>query len=143
MSNANLEVKQLYEEFGLSLDQIAEQTGYEVLAIKNTLIQCSLKFVRDSRKDMPQDEEGGVITAEDDKLLIETGKMLAFSAEDERVRADMIKYLHDEHKGRNDKDRPSGMKVNILVLNTMIQKARKMVECNEDDILDVTTKAIS
>lgn len=135
MTNATLEVKQMYDELGLSLEEISNQTGYDIVAVKNTLLQCSHKFVRDTRIACVEDE-GGVVTSEDDKLLIESAKMLAFSAEDERVRADMIKYLHDEHKGRNDKEQPSSMKVNILVLNQMIQKARKLVT-EDEDFIDV------
>lgn len=133
------EIVQMYDELGLSVEAIAEEMGYDPLAVRTILLQKAKTFLM--REQLADDgKRQNVISKEDDQILIETAKILAISAEDERVRADMIKYLHDEHMGRNDKQQAPKIHANITLINAAIKQARAVADKSECDMIDVTVK---
>ena len=125
MLNANQEIVELYEQ-GLDVDAIVQETGYEATAIKSVLLQSCAKY-RNENKLQPTEKKA--ISDSEAEELLAAGKQLALSSDNDMVRARMIMYLYDEHKGRNDRDTKKGnLNVSILMLNNALREARKVID---------------
>ena len=133
MLNANQEIVELYEQ-GLDVAAIAEETGYDAVAVKAVLLQGSKRF-RIENKFAPTEKK--LITDEEDEELIAALKDIGLRGEVEAVRARTLMYLHDEHKGRNDRNTKGGnLQVSILMLNDALKNSRKQVEDTKSIIVD-------
>lgn len=148
MSNSNQELVELYNQ-GLSVTEISEETGYDIAAIKAVLLQCCHKFREDchlasgasANSNSSSDERSNsdlLITKEEDREIVQALKRVAFEADNELVRFRALTYLHDEHKGRNDKDDTSrGLNMNILVFNRALRESKGDHQPKENSIIDV------
>jgi len=147
------EIKALYEEGGLRVDEISQELGLEEAAIKLTLKSVSREYIqkevfgKNQNVGLVVDKKGQVInkpaeqiTDEEDDLIIGALKELGFSSEDDRVRLNALIYLHDEKRGRNDKkiDGEGELKINVITLNGAIREAQKAIGVGSyDDIIDI------
>ena len=138
-TNATQEVLDLYETCGMSIEEIAEETGYDPLAIKNILLGSSSRY----RRDNAGTDEALVSDAEL-KQLAQAAKQLAFTSENDYVRAKMITYLIDEKKGRNDK-KANGpvVNVNILGLNDALARAKRLTSGASNKMLVLEDNEVS
>lgn len=121
MTAAELEIVEMYDNCDMSVDEIVSETGYDIVAIKNTLVQSSKKYKKDIREN-----KSVLITDEEDKRLVQGIKDLAFYGENEAVRLRALMYAHDEKHGRNDKQKASGININVLMLNKALKQAQEL-----------------
>ena len=126
MSTTTLDILTMYNN-GLSVEEIAADTGYDALAVKQVLIANSPEF-RKSLKATAQPAPGSQTendAQEESKIMLGVIRDIALTEEDNpmaRLRAAI--YVHDELKGRNDKKEMKGPSINVLVLNAAINRAR-------------------
>lgn len=148
MFNSNLEIVKMYDE-GFSVAEICAELDYEQSAVENTLLTHSKKYRKDTGQGngsigpaaMTNNINGAVVNADlthdDDKEFLIALKDLALSSDNDIVRCRCLMYLHDEFKGRNDKQEKSGINVNVLVLNKALKEARRQLAEVNNAIVDV------
>lgn len=136
-SCANEELAQMYDA-GLSLEEMALETGYEVSAIKNTLLQISSRYRAEARLVAKREGAKPQITDEEDDAIIEALKNIVYSSDNDMVRVKAAIYLHDEKKGRNDArlKQTSGVNINVLMLNSALKKVRQ-IDADVKSIIDL------
>lgn len=138
MLNANQELVELYDQ-GLNLEQICSETGYELAAVKSVLLQSSSKYRRDARIEPESESEELLITKDEDREIVNALKKIGLEDESAPafVKTRALIYLHDEFKGRNDKEKGSnGINVSILMLNNALREARKQIKNANEIIID-------
>jgi uncharacterized protein YabN with tetrapyrrole methylase and pyrophosphatase domain len=122
MTAQDTSIVEMYDSEGLSIEQIAEDTGYDVLAVKARLLQCSRKY-RDE-----QTVKGAIqqdVTDEEYKELLMMYKNIARDTDvDPATRTRIIRDLMDEYKGRKEVKLQSGPQISINVINTEMQKIK-------------------
>lgn len=122
MSDA--QIKAAYEVNGMLPDEIADDLGYEVPAIKAKLMQISSAY-RKACGVEPVDEDR--LNFSEDQLLAVNRVIfeLAIGAEDEHLRGKMATYVRDDKKGRKEIVKNVGNNTfNIVTFNESIQQAR-------------------
>lgn len=98
MSNADLQIKTSFEDLGLTPEQIADETGYDILAIKTILIQCSSQY----RKLIKREPAKGYTPDQAEEMQHILLNIARYEDEDLNLKAKVAIYLHEEFKGRND-----------------------------------------
>lgn len=124
MTNANQQIITAYETLGLTPEQIAESQGFDVLAVKAILNQCSCKYRQDVTQDTDLDfKDADLETAND--IIRQTAQF----SDDEYLRFRAAIYMRNDKKGRLDVKRDlRAMNFNITVLNTHLQAAQQALE---------------
>lgn len=119
MTAANQHIVTAYEELGLTPEEIAEADGFEVLAVKAILNQCSLKYRQATKQKVDGD-----FTPDDEVLFRDVIRNTAAYGEDEGLRLRAAIYGREDQKGRRDirKDLRA-MNFSIGVLNQHLQQA--------------------
>lgn len=99
-------------------EEISQEFGYELMAVKAALLQCSAPFRKEAKKDAAvfSDEE-----AEEMKSILLN---LARYSDDENLQFKAAKYIRDDHKGRLDiaKTMP-GLNISVIAFNEQMKKA--------------------
>src|SRR6266581_6275950 len=95
MNGYETQIKVLYEEVGLSVEQIAEDQSLEVSAVKIILNKVSFKY----RRSLKEYEE---TCTEDDYTAAKQAISSLLYAEHEGTRLRAAKFVVNEVKGRND-----------------------------------------
>jgi hypothetical protein len=127
-----------YENEGMSIEQIAEDQGLELVAVKSALMQSSVKYRRDCGKEDSQEEDPTLNFSNQqlrtvNEVIFEnaTQACLPDGSPDYRTRQRAAEYIRDDKKGRkelrrlmSEMGRNSGNTFNILNFNEMIQQAR-------------------
>lgn len=139
MTTANQQIITLYDESGLSVEEIAQELDYEVVAVKAILSSYSEVYKSRNRKDtLTQEEE---ITDDEKAELLRRMKSIALYSEDENVAARLCRYLYDEKKGRNNiQTIGAGIRgLNVTVINQTISLANNAIKkalksSNDSDI---------
>jgi hypothetical protein len=119
-------IKIAYEVENLTPEEIAEDRGLELSAVKAALCQVSVQYRRECRQE--DDDSNGGLDFSKDQLREVTQAMfnLAMGAEDESVRARLLLNIRDDAKGR--KEIKKGVQeggFNILIFNEAIKKMRE------------------
>lgn len=101
MQTSDIQIKTAYEDSGLTPEAIANDLGFQVVAVKAKLMQISSKYRKDCGQE-PLDEDD--LNFSNDELK-EANKMIAdimrFSGrEDLRFKA--ATYIRDDKKGRKE-----------------------------------------
>lgn len=112
-------IKTAYEELELTPEEIAEDQGLELGAVKACLKQNSPKFNRGVKSGTEED-----ISDEEYKQILGAYKQLALYSENDFVRERSLRQLINEKKGRLDKKEITSLKVNVILVNQMIQQTR-------------------
>ena len=126
MSNELEQFKISYEELGMTPEEIAEDRGMDIAAVKAGLMQCSSKYRKDCGKEETAED---VLNFTDDDLAAvnKVIKEIALGAEDDSLRLKAAMYIRDDKKGRRDVQKAvGGMQFNILQFNQMMQKTREV-----------------
>ena len=120
------ELVNMYDDLGLTVDEIMEQVDYERAAVLSTLAQYSPKYRKETRSpELAAENEVPLISDDEDREIVEGMKMLARCGDSEEVRARLLIYLHNEKKGRHDaKVGLQGGTINVLTINSAIKEAR-------------------
>ena len=120
---SNMEIIHMFENEGMSVEEIATARDYEVVAVKNILSIGSKQY-----RDECKTSEEELISDAEARSIVEAMKGLGFSAENELVRFNALKYLFDEKKGRNDKKETQAVSLNVQLLNTELKKIKQLEE---------------
>lgn len=142
MSGGDQQVIALFEQNGMSPEDIAEALGYDVLAVKTSLASYSVVYRRmmSERTPINQTERAGAqtptTTVEDisdaEFDMIKQGLMsiaMDSSPENTPTRARTLKFLFQEKKGRNSVGKGmQNINVNILTINNGIAQAREAIK---------------
>ena len=137
MTNTLTQIKVSYEQEKMTPAQIAQDQDLDETAVKAALSQCSSKYRKDCGLAEKLEEESGLDF--DNNQLRAVNEMmfqLALTADhpdgtpDNRVRADLCKYIRDDKKGRKElrntlRDTHT---FNIFAINQQIQQARESVK---------------
>lgn len=125
MSNELEQFKISYETLGMTPEDIAEDRGMDIGAVKAGLMQCSAKYRKDcGREEVAED----VLNFTDDDLVAVNRviKEIALSSEDDNIRLKAAMYIRDDKKGRKEVQKAvGGLSFNILQFNQLMQKTRE------------------
>jgi hypothetical protein len=119
-------LKAAFEQEAMSPEEIAEDRGLDVAAVKAGLMQCSSKY----RKSCGHEEEeiDNLNFSNDELARVNSVIMdLALGAEDEHLRLKAAMYVRDDKKGRKDIVKGvAGQNFNILMINQKMAQVRAM-----------------
>ena len=138
LSSALLQIKAAFERNKMTPQEIAEDQGLELSAVKAALIQCSTEYRKLCRGEDEEEEEDGLNFSKDqlrdiNKVIFEC----ALEAQDSegnpdyRVRLAAATYIRDDKKGRKEVNRAvQNNTFNVLQLNETLRalRERKAVE---------------
>jgi hypothetical protein len=125
------QLKKAFEEEHMTPEQIAEDQGLDLTAVKAKLMQISFLYRKSCMK---EGEERSDLNFTDDQLAQVTQQMLhiALNAEtpdgtpDYRCMLDACKYVRDDKKGRKEVVKAvQNQTFNLLSFNQAIQQARE------------------
>ena len=134
MSISNQAIVTLYEDNGLTPEQIAEAQQYDVAAVKAVLMAHSVQY----RKALRNGEEDGFNNDEELRAR-QTIAHIAQYAEDDNLRLRASIYIRNDKKGRLDvAKKTNGLNINITMLNQFIQQASKRVEESKQKVIELT-----
>ena len=138
MNAVCIQVVELYESSGLSINDIASELNLEVEAVKTCLIQHSSVY----NKSLKSSEE---TFTDSEYLLAKSAIANSVFADDEAVRLRAAVFIVNEKKGRNDmiKNLKSAGNTNILIINQQMSRAKKALEKSKSKMIDVISSATS
>jgi hypothetical protein len=123
MTNSSQEVINMYDILNMSVEEICLDTSYEPAAVKSVLLSGSSKY----RASLKKERED--ITKEELSEAYEVVKQYMRCSENDKIRFKAALRVIDEAKGRLDKvEEVKNSKINILVFNQNILKAREAME---------------
>lgn len=130
MAPANCQVVTAYEECGMSAEEIAEDLGFEIEAVKMILLQHSQQFSDKALSKNPLTKELEVrdeqlFSQRDVKVACGTIKELCASSEVDSVRFKAAEFIINEAKGRNDLKALKENKFNIVMISETMRQARQ------------------
>lgn len=119
-------IRVAYEEESMSPEEIADDRGLDIAAVKAGLMQCSSVY----RKACGQEEETvDELNFKKDELrrVNEVILDLALGADDPHLRAKCAMYVRDDFKGRKDVTKNVGNTFNnILMINEKMKSIRNI-----------------
>lgn len=138
MTNELEALKVSYESLKMTPEEIADDRGLDIAAVKAGLMTASSLY----RKDCGQENETseGLNFNDDDlRRVNDVIREVALSAEDDGLRLKAAMYIRDDKKGRKDINKGvAGVGFNILQFNTFMQKSRSLAEqVKSGGVLDV------
>lgn len=135
MNGSDAQIKNAYEVEGLPPSQIADDLGFEEVAVKAKLAQLSAQYRKDCKMEALDEDELN-FSNEQLKTINQVLYECATCAElpdktpDFRTRLNAAKYIRDDKKGRLEpvKAIANGPIFNMLTINESIQSARQLAE---------------
>lgn len=140
MTNAaDIQIKSAYESQEMTPEQIATDLSFDVVAVKAKLMQVSAKYRKEcGMEDLADDKLN--FSDDDLRLVNEECLALALNSENEKVRADMCKYIRNDKKGRLEaKTAVAGNNFNIINFNDAIKQAREGARQIHQKFTDVSS----
>lgn len=123
MTAANQQIVTAFEETGMTPEEISQELGYELAAIKSILMQSSSVYRKICRKDEDADTN---FTEEEHTMARQVIANAARYSEDENLKFRAACYIRDDKKGRLDTIKANtGLNINVVMFNEQIAKARK------------------
>lgn len=129
-SCVDTELKNLYEQENLPVEQIAECSGFEVIAVKAKLMQISSKYRKDCGQEEDDEDELNFSKDEDRQFKqiiteVALGATNPDGSVDYRTRLKAAVYARDDKRGRHDTVKTAtGVQFNIMNFNEMLSSAR-------------------
>lgn len=124
LGNTDTQLKTAYEVEGMTPSEIADDMGYAVEAVKAKLMQVSSKYRKACGSEGEKEDK---LNFSDEQLAVVNEELflLATQAESEKVRANLLKYIRDDKKGRKDVVKGVGnVSFNLLQFNEAIVSSR-------------------
>jgi hypothetical protein len=143
MTAVNNQVVQMYEDAQLSPEQIAEDLGYDLVAVKATLLQFSNVYRKlvNTAKDEPSEGIENLISDDELREMVDVVKTVARHSEIDSVRLKAACRLIDEKKGRLNPIREvRGAQMNLIMFNQQLiqnRQARVKVLEREKECVEV------
>ena len=128
---ATLQIKRAYEDEHLTPEQIAEDLGWDIIAVKSALIGNSSAY-RKACNAEPLDES--VLNFSDEelqsanKVIVECalGACLPSGDPDWRVRLNAAQYIRDDKKGRKEvRNVIANTTNNVMIVSDALKNARE------------------
>lgn len=125
MSTEQETIKHCYEVLGLMPQDIAEDRGLEVAAVKATLMSTSAKYRKACGMEESEKDELN-FTDEDEKDVIQVIRDTAKFADDPHLRYNAAVYIREDRRGRKDRVKNMGnVTFNLLEFNGSLAKMRQ------------------
>lgn len=145
MSGSDQQIVTSYEELGMTVEQIAADTGWDALAIKASLLQNSSVYRAEvqASNSTANSNPGPTLALEDfdQQDLIDSKQVLRelLHVDDDHLRFKVAKFMRDEKKGRLDPVRAIRDIKNITVqqFNVTLVKAREARARAAQKVIDV------
>lgn len=135
MSSGNIQIVAAYEQAGLAPEDIAEQFGWEVEAVKAVLMSCSKVFyarvvAQEKTTEDPSpniaNEEAPLFNSQEVDEAKRAIAMLVTSTEDDHIKLMASKFVINEAKGRHDVKTLKHATFNISLINDRMLKAKQV-----------------
>lgn len=135
MTSANIQIVAAYEQAGLSPQDISEQFGWEVEAVKAVLMSCSPKFYKLVVAQQKATEDPSPKIASEEAPLFNAQEVdeakraianLVTSTEDDHIKLMASKFVINEAKGRHDVKTLKHATFNISLINERMLKAKQV-----------------
>jgi len=109
-------------------EEIAEDRGLDLAAVKAGLMQVSSQYRKDCGKEQP--EEDTLNFSRDEQQRIKDALLdIGLGAEDDHLRFKCLTYMRDDAKGRKDVVKQlGGQNFNILMINEKMRQVREVTE---------------
>jgi hypothetical protein len=121
-------IRVCYEEENMTPEEISEDRGLDLSAVKAGLMQCSSKYRKDCGKEDEQ-EDNLNFTKDEQQRIMDVIRDLALGADDENLRLKAAIYIRDDFKGRKDVVKGmAGQQFNILMINEQMRKVRAVTD---------------
>ena len=125
MSGEQESIKVAYEQLGMTPEEISEDRGLEVAAVKASLMATSGGY-RKACGQEPEDEDSLNFSDADLRDVNEVILQTAKYAEDPYLKLKAAIYIRDDKKGRKEVVKQMGnQSFNILVFNEQMAKIRE------------------
>lgn len=121
----------LYEESGLSVEEISEAASLEIEAVKLALASKSKAFAKEYQKN-----EDIFSKDEFDAAKLIMGNLLY--ADNESVRFRAAKFIVNEKLGRNDIKELNNVSLNVTNINLQLKKAKEAIEKGRNKIIEIS-----
>ena len=128
---ADSQIKKAYEEESMTPQQIADDLGFDIIAVKAKLMSISSKYRKDCGAEQEIVPDGLNFTNDQledvNKVIYETALAAEYpdGAVDYKTRLQAAMYIRDDKKGRKEVARQmAGQTFNILNLNQALEQAR-------------------
>ncbi len=137
MLNSDKMILEMYEQLGLGIDQIAQETGYDSTAIKMSLLQNSVKYSRENRQALnpgPRstssvgEDQFPIFGEEDEQMAKRVLRDLAKTGELEVVRygcAKTILKLNQEERASKRATLVGKTNFNIQIIQAQLDRANQ------------------
>ena len=142
--SALLQLKTAYEDCKMSPEEIAEDQGLEVAAVKAGLIQCSAKYRRDCNKESVENDRLNFSDNELEEvnhIIMDVARNAEHSdgTPDYRTRLNAATYVRDDKKGRKEavKHLNGNNTFNLLQFNNELGEAREFAKKLREKIANV------
>jgi hypothetical protein len=128
------QIKSSYEEQDMSPEEIAEDQGLDIVAVKAKLLQVSSKYRKASRKEADDEDRLNFSNTQLESvndIIYETALSATHSdgTVDHRTRLAAATYIRDDKKGRKEaRSVLAGTTFNILALNERLCLANTVSE---------------
>jgi hypothetical protein len=139
MTAANLQIVQSFDELNMTPEQIAEDTGFDLVTIKSILTQFSSIYRKEMKTNVSlqyNDDE-----AQEAKSVILNCMRYAETpsgSEDFNLKFKAACRVVDEKQGRLDiQKQMQGININVLQFNQQLEKARMAKERTLSKIKDI------
>lgn len=117
-----------YEQENMTPEEIAEDRGLDLAAVKAGLMQVSTQYRRECGKEQP--EEDTLNFSRDEQQRVKDALLdIGLGAEDDHLRSKVLMYIRDDAKGRKDVVKQlGGQNFNILMINEKMRQVREVTE---------------
>lgn len=126
MDSSDIQIKKAYEEANMTPSQIAEDLGFQEIAVKSKLMQISTIFRRACGAE-PLEECENNFTEDQLRQVNDVIFQTAIGAEDEHLRLKAAMYVRDDKKGRKEvvKAVQHTNNFNLVTFNETLQQAKQ------------------
>ena len=130
ISSSTIQIKTAYEDNGMSPEAIAEDLGFDIVAVKSCLMGNSSKYRKDCGQEAEDENElnfNDRELAEVNQVIMDTarGATLPSGDVDWGTRLKAAMYVRDDKKGRKEVVKAvQNTQNNVMFINDMLQSAR-------------------
>lgn len=121
-------IKTAYEQENMTPEEIAEDRGLDLAAVKAGLMQVSVTYRKACGKE--EIEEDTLNFSRDEQQRVKDALLdIGLGAEDDHLRFKALVYIRDDAKGRKDVVKNiGGQNFNILMINEKMKQVREVAD---------------
>jgi hypothetical protein len=121
-------IKTAYEQENMTPEEIADDRGLDLAAVKAGLMQVSANYRKACGKE--EEEEDTLNFSRDEQQRVKDALLdIGLGAEDDHLRFKALVYIRDDAKGRKDVVKNiGGQNFNILMINEKMKQVREVAD---------------